>query len=384
LEVYHPEIELGIVVFSSEPHDPIISGNATYYTFSRPSPKSQFRQVWNAWQHLSYTAEELDRCMDLVRNFSPDLVHMHGSENFYSLISARLTVPSVLSIQGIVNGCFPYLFSDLNHTDILNLITTKDFLRGKGTIHKWFSWNKYYLLEQQVLRSCRNFIGRTEWDNAMVMAFNPKARYFHCDEILADIFYDQNWSPARSGVKIVYSTGANAFFKGGLVLIQAMSIIKKRGYQNIKLHLAGIEARSEFGNKINALIAWEHLEDMVKLLGKLNPQQIIEEMQQASVFVLPSHIDNSPNSLCEAMLIGMPCIASDVGGIPSLIQDGVDGLLYNDRDPYILAEKILRLMNNTDLAVRLGTQGQKTALERHNRQKIADRTVEIYETILSG
>jgi glycosyltransferase involved in cell wall biosynthesis len=384
LENYHPEIELGIVVFSSEPHEPVVSGNATYFTFPRIQPQGRFNRARKLWQHLSYTAEELDYCIELVQSFSPDLVHMHGSENFYSLISAKLTVPSVLSIQGIVNGCFPYLFSDLNYKDILKLIATKDFLRGEGLIHKWLSWNKYYLSEQQILRSCKNFIGRTEWDKAMVLAFNPQARYFHCNEILADTFYDLNWNPAELGERIIYSTSANAFFKGGLILVQAMAIINQRGYQNLKLHLAGTDADSELGKKINELIVREHLEGKVRLLGRLSYQQIIEEMKHASVFVLPSHIDNSPNSLCEAMLIGMPCIATQVGGIPTLVRDGVDGLLYHDRDPYILAEKIIKLIDDNELSFRLGAQARKTALQRHDRQKIADRTVEIYRSILSG
>ena len=384
LEIYHPEVELGIVVFSSKIHEPIKMGNATYFTFPRFTHSLQLGKMWKAWQHLSYTAEELDLCVDLANSFSPDLVHFHGSENFFSLSSPRVTVPSVLSIQGIVNGIRPYLFSDIGWKGILRKLATREFIKGEGIIHKWQSWNKYYLHEQQIFQSCQNFIGRTEWDRAVLLAFNPRANYHHCDETLADIFYDLEWHPEHDQKDIIYSTTGNAFFKGGLVLVQAISILSKRGFNNIQLRLAGLDADSDLGRTIRNFIALNQLEEKVVFLGRLYPQQIIEEMQKASVFVLPSHIDNSPNSLCEAMLMGMPCIAAHVGGIPTLVKDGIDGLLYHDRDPYILAEKIIKLLEDRDLAVRLAHQARKTALQRHDRQKIADRTVEIYQSILSG
>lgn len=384
LEFYHPEVELGIVVFSSTPHEPVKVGNATFYTFHRVIPSGRLGKMWKAWQHLSFTTKELDLCIDLVNSFSPDLVHFHGSENFFSLISPRVTVPSVLSIQGIVNGIRPYLFSDMNWKEILRKLASKEFIKGEGIIHKWKSWNKYYLDERQIFQSCQNFIGRTEWDRAVLLAYNSRANYFHCDEALADIFYDLAWHPEQDQRNIIYSTTGNAFFKGGLILAQAISILSKRGFSNIQLRLAGLDADSDLGRTIQNFVVQNQLEEKVVFLGRLYPQQIIEEMQKASVFVLPSHIDNSPNSLCEAMLMGMPCIATYVGGIPTIVNDGIDGLLYHDRDPYILAEKISKLLEDRDLAARLALQARKTALLRHDRQKIADRTVEIYRSILAG
>jgi glycosyltransferase involved in cell wall biosynthesis len=384
LEIHHPEVELGIVVFSSTPHEPVKVGNATFFTFPRVIPSGRIGKMWKAWQHLSYTTQELNLCMDLVNGFSPDLVHFHGSENFFSLIGSRLKVPSVLSIQAIVNGYRPYLFSDMSWKDILWKLATKESIKGEGIIHKWHSWNKYYLDEQKILRSCKHFIGRTEWDRAVLLAYNPLAHYYHCDEPLADIFYDLEWHPEQDQKSIIYSTSSNAFSKGGLILAKAISILNKRGFVNVQLRLAGLDAESDLGRTIRKFVIQDQIEEKVDFLGRLYPQQIIEEMQKASVFVLPSHIDNSPNSLCEAMLMGMPCIAAHVGGIPSLVRDGVDGLLYHDRDPYILAEKIIKLLEDRDLATRLGLQARKTALQRHDRKKIADRTMEIYRSILSG
>jgi len=383
LEIYHPEVELGIVVFSSKPHELITQENATYYTFTRIVPTGRVQKIWKAWQHQSHTPEELDHCIDLVRGYSPDLVHIHGSENFFSQISNRLTIPVVLSIQGIVNGIHPYLFSDMNWSYVLRRIASMEFLQGEGIVHKWLSWNRYSQLENQLFLSNRNFIGRTEWDQAVIMAKNPAANYFHCDEAMSDIFYDQEWQPQESDEEIIYSTCGDSFFKGALILAQAFSILNKRGYKKLRLRIAGLNPGSYLGLAITKIANNDQCQERVSLLGKIPPQQIVEEMHKASIFVLPSHIDNSPNSLCEAMLMGMPCIATHVGGIPTLIKDGVDGLLFHDRDPYILAEKIIKLLEDRMLAAQLGAHARKTALQRHNRQKIADRTVEIYRSVLS-
>jgi glycosyltransferase involved in cell wall biosynthesis len=218
----------------------------------------------------------------------------------------------------------------------------------------------------------------------MLEAFNPAANYYHCDEVLTGVFYSLEWMNKNAGKDLIYSTGSNAFFKGGLTLARAVAVLKRRGRNNIRLRLAGIDSTSEFGWELKALIAEQHLENNIVLLGRISPQQITGEMLQASLFVLPSHMDNSPNSLCEAMLMGMPCIAAHVGGVPSLMSDGVDGLLYHDRDPFMLAEKINQLLDDQALAVRLGAQARRIALERHDPEKIAERTVQIYQQVISS
>jgi len=65
---------------------------------------------------------------------------------------------------------------------------------------------------------------------------------------------------------------------------------------------------------------------------------------------LPTHADNSPNSLAEAMVVGTPCVAGAAGGIPTLGRDGVDALLVQHDDPYALAGAILRLIDDPPLA----------------------------------
>jgi glycosyltransferase involved in cell wall biosynthesis len=383
LENYQPEVELGIAAPGPTPRQPLALANTTYYTLLGDVPAGRWGRLRKAWSHASYTPVEYARCLELVASFKPDLVHFHGSENFFGLISERLTMPSLLSIQAIVNGYFPFFFSDLGWREIVQEIASPSFLRGEGPLHKWLTWRNYRQDEKQILAGCKNFIGRTAWDRAVLMAFNPKARYFECNEALADLYYTRTWHPEAAREAVVYSTSSGNYYKGSLLLARAVALLKQRGWKDIRLRLAGMNPRYDAGKILVKFIRANHLEENILMLERLSPEQITEEMLSAAVYVHPSHIDNSPNSLCEAMLLGLPCIAANAGGIPSLVRDGEDGLLYHDRDAYMLADRIAQLLSDRPLAARLGAQARQTALERHDREQIARRMVEVYRQVIS-
>ncbi|MCJ7734916.1 MAG: glycosyltransferase family 4 protein, partial [Anaerolineales bacterium] len=99
---------------------------------------------------------------------------------------------------------------------------------------------------------------------------------------------------------------------------------------------------------------------------------------------LPSHMDNSPNSLAEAMILGLPCIASDVGGIPSMLKDNSEGLIYQHKDIKSLAEKIRYLLNDPRTSQEFGKNARQTALSRHNPERIARDSYQVYLDVLAG
>jgi len=382
LETYSPQIELGIAAFGPSSREPVIKGNSIYYTLPRIPPHGKWARFRKAWQHTSYTQDEFNRSLAMVMEYKPDLVHFHGSENFYGLMAEKLPVPSILSVQAVINGLYPFLFVDQEYKEVLKQLATLDFVKGNGQIHRWMTLNKYRVIERRILQECKNFMGRTDWDRGQVMAYNPLAHYYHCDEAMADEYYSSMWDPdTTSEENIIFSTCSNALFKGGLTLVNSVVVLKQRGWNNIRLHLAGVDSNSEVGKRIVKVIKEQSLERNIFMLGRLDPQQIIDEMLKARVFILPSHMDNSPNSLCEALLMGMPCIASHVGGIPSLINEGVNGVLYHDRDPYMLAEKIIQVLSDRQMAVALGARARQSALVRHDRKRIAERTLEIYQMV---
>ena len=116
--------------------------------------------------------------------------------------------------------------------------------------------------------------------------------------------------------------------------------------------------------------------------GVLDREALREEFADAAVLVLPSLEDNCPMVVLEAMAAGVPVVASRVGGIPELIQDGVDGLICDPRDPGSMRSAVQRLLNDRPLAIRLSTEARQRAFEEYRPATIAKKHLAIYSEML--
>jgi len=119
----------------------------------------------------------------------------------------------------------------------------------------------------------------------------------------------------------------------------------------------------------------------IQLPGPKSESEILDILSSADMYCQVSHIENSPNSLCEAMLFGMPVLATYAGGTGSLIENGTDGLLVQDGDPYAMAGAVLELANDFLIASSYGVNARVKALGRHDKRTITSGLVEIYREI---
>ena len=117
--------------------------------------------------------------------------------------------------------------------------------------------------------------------------------------------------------------------------------------------------------------------------GCLNAEQMAEIYLTSNVFVCASNIENSSNSVCEAMLLGVPVVASDVGGMKSLLKDGREGYLFKKGDIGSLAGKIEDLFENPGKAEKLGANARIRALKTHDRNVNTENLINIYRQIIS-
>ena len=386
LEKYHPEVELGIASFGSKDYSPFQQANSLYYNIFRPPHqiKGRTRKIINNWKHYRYDRTEIRRYLEIAKEFNPDAIMLYGSENPFGLACDQFDRPSVLNIQGIVHAIAEHMFDGLGWSEFLEVFFSRNLLRGTGSIHQWWYKKNYVRTEDEVFRLCQNFTGRTAWDRRQTERMHPGARYFHCDEILSEPYYETAWDPDQARENIIYSTSSDALFKGAIILVHAFAELKRRGRRNIKLRIAGVTADSEPGMIIQKIMTENNLNDQVELLGRVPSETIILEMKKAAIFVLPSHIENSSNSLAEAMLMGMPCIASDAGGMTSLVDEGVNGLTYPYSSFTALADRIEQLVETPAEALKLGKAARETALNRHDPEKIAATMVDIYKNVATS
>lgn len=241
-------------------------------------------------------------------------------------------------------------------------------------------------IERQTLKRIKYVRGRTNWDRSCALYVNPNLNYFHTELIMRSAFYDYSWSVEKCKKNRVFVPQMRIPYKGCFILMQALKYVKQY-YPDIEVHIPGAKIR--LGFKMNGyekyvwqLIKKNGLEKNVMFVGNLSAEQMAKELVEARVFVLPSIIENSPNSLTEAQLVGTPSVASLVGGVPDYIEHEKTGLLYNSMDPVMCAQNILRVLNDDELSEKMSVKAKRVAIKRHDAEDITNEIVHCYQKIL--
>jgi glycosyltransferase involved in cell wall biosynthesis len=143
-------------------------------------------------------------------------------------------------------------------------------------------------------------------------------------------------------------------------------------------------SKTSYGRHILALMRELDLVDRVAFLGALDEDAMVHELKTCNVFVSASSIENSSNSICEAMLLGVPIAASSVGGVPSLLDQGLEGLLHPADEPCALADNISSLFKNESLARALGDRARIRALAAHDPERNFQALMSVYAELLRG
>ena len=124
------------------------------------------------------------------------------------------------------------------------------------------------------------------------------------------------------------------------------------------------------------------MENHIAFTGPLSAQQVADKLAHVNAYVLSSAVENSPNTLGEAMMIGTPCVASYVGGVADMAEDGREALHFRNDDPALLAWNVKRIFDNDELALQLSKNGKKKASETHDAEKNAEQLLNVYREIL--
>ena len=133
---------------------------------------------------------------------------------------------------------------------------------------------------------------------------------------------------------------------------------------------------------LEALVAEKHLEERVSFLG--HREDVPALLQEADIFVLPSRSEAFPNGAIEAMAAGLPVIASAVGGLLDLIQDGRTGILVQPGDPDDLAAALRRLLADPPRAARIGAAAKAEAAQRFSFERMVGAFETLYMAGLPG
>ena len=357
-------------------------GGVTFVGLPTGDPGSGLGGVVGRWRHGMAPPDVLAAAARLVRDVEPDLVHLHGAEECFGLALRDCGVPTVLSIQGSPT-VFRRLYLRGFDRYCMRSLSFVDFLKGSGFIHEHVAKKAQAANEAVTMASVDHIAGRTDWDHRLASVMAPQAVYHQCDEPLRPQFHQASWRvEAALPGRIVCIMSGDYLRKGVGTLLGAVDILR-RVEPGITLILAGISPGTWHERVTMRHVRALGIGDRVTLLGKVDARTIAEELTRASVFVIPSHAENSSNALCEAQLVGVPCVASSAGGLVTIADYGSAALLVQDGDCEELAGAVLSLMNNPYEAARLGERGRTLATARHDRGRIRAQILSIYEEMLA-
>ena len=336
----------------------------------------------------------------ILEDFSPDMVHIFGTEFPHTLAMTKVfgrPDRTLIGIQGLCSAIAESYMAELPYK-VQKRRTFRDRIRKDSLREQKKKFEARAVNERKALLLAGHVTGRTRFDRDETARIHPDAVYHQMNETLRPQFYGPRWD--LNGVRRhrIFLSQGDYPLKGFHFVLQAMPSVLKE-YPDAELFVAGnsvignvggrIPAKSlpepiwisEYGRYLKSLIRDGNLEGHVIMLGTQTAEQMLEAYLQSHLFICPSSMENSPNSLCEAMLLGMPVLASSTGGIPSLVENGAEGLLFPVGNVQALAEDICNLFEYDQFACRLGSTAHKEALVRHNPDTNYRRMLEIYRSI---
>lgn len=325
--------------------------------------------------------EEINRVLGAT---SPDIVHLHGTE--FGLWDAldkqwEKRIPICVSIQGLISVISErYYWAGMDK-------------KSMTWIEKWpiilqhLKAKKRGKLETGLIQRFSYYLGRTDWDFAHVSSLNPTARYYYGNETVREEFNESNLWGIKNVEKysIFFAGGYNVPIKGLHQMLEVLPQILQ-DYPSAHLYVPGMDICANRGLKyrvgyfkyLKRRIKQLNLTQNVTFLGRLSATEMAERFLKSHCYVLGSSIENSPNTLMEAMTVGVPCVVSVVGGVQNFVEDHRSALMYRFEEKEMLAHMVKRVFESKELAERLSKNARSSIA---NRKMKGEELSEIYRKI---
>lgn len=343
----------------------------------------------------NYGGEFLENRMKyIIDDFRPEVLHIFGTEYGHSLAAARaMNNPgkTLIGLQGVISECAKEYMADLP-IEVQSQVSFRDWLKKdsmKQQQEKFFIRGER---EKEVLKLCGHVTGRTKFDKNAAKAINPNAKYHHMNETMRGEFYEGKWARENCKEHSIFFSQADYPLKGFHYLLQALKEVKKQ-YPDVTVNVAGNSLVnyktlkdkikiSAYGKYLRKLVKDLQMEDKITFLGRLSADEMKQQYLNCHTFVCASSLENSPNSVGEAMLLGVPVVASNTGGIPSMVVREKEGLLFEKGNITELAKSIMRTWEEDAKVDVMNENAIVRARKTHDADENYRTLLEIYRDII--
>lgn len=331
---------------------------------------------------------------EILADYKPDILHVFGTEFPHALACIKAygqPARTLVSIQGLCSAIAEEYMADLP-VKVQRQVTLRDRIKEDSLKQQKKKFKKRGEHEKEALLLTGHIAGRTDFDREQTARINPSAEYHYLNETLRTIFYHDRWKRTACEPYSIFLSQGDYPLKGFHYLLRALPKVLEQ-FPDTHVYVAGsniIEVGtfqdrlklSAYGKYIRKLIRENRLGGHITMLGRLTAEEMKEQYLRCHLYVLPSALENSPNSLGEAMMLGMPCVAADVGGVHNLLTDGGDGMLYPAGNVEALADRIIEIFTKEAIVERFSDNARKHARVNHDADQNYYRLIHIYREML--
>ncbi|MCD8326687.1 MAG: glycosyltransferase family 4 protein [Lachnospiraceae bacterium] len=353
----------------------------------------------------NYDMEMEKDLSDIMTSFEPDLLHCFGTEYPHTLAAVKMFSRPDRTLIGIQGLCRVYAKGYMANMpkSVVNSVTLRDILRKDSLKEQQLKYEGRGQWELAAVKWTGHVTGRTRFDRYWTQKWNPTVRYHEMQETLRPEFYAGQWSEEGCERHRIFLSQGDYPIKGLHYMLLALPEILEK-YPDTQVYVAGncilrkpgLESfvkLSAYGKYIQKLLKKNHIGDRVHFAGKLNAAEMKEQYLKSQVFVCPSTMENSPNSLGEAMLLGTPVVTADIGGILSMLCAD-EGYIYEGfrvekaqepgelkRIVGNLTKAVLEAFDHPEEMKRRAAKARAHALRTHDPRTNQKRLIEIYREI---
>lgn len=309
------------------------------------------------WRMLTGGVLDLRKARKLVAALNPDVVHGQAI-GLNSDIAARCSPNCVVTVHGIS-------YVETHFYDEPSLRTT---LRAKLLKH----------VARRVLHRAKVVISISKYDAGELDGLTRGTRVSIANATATEFFALAPSTP----------TGPRLLFAGGLVplknplgLVNAFAKVRQ-AIPDARLVLVGQELDAAYAKIVRDRVTTLGLDAHVEFVGFVDNERMRHEIATARAVVVFSRQENAPTIIAQAMAAGKPVVASRVGGVPEMVDDGETGFLVESEDEAALADRLARVLDDQQLCLRMGRRGHEIALARFTPEAVAEMTVDAYRTAL--
>ncbi len=342
----YPDVEVHVITIEIMWKDitKIENGITIHYLASPPLPRF-------------VTINTIDRYKTIkkIKELNPDVVHGHmSSYGYYALKSG---FPNIITIHGIAKE----EYDPKIRPGLLDMIRRISILP----------------LEDYVFKHARVLTVVSPYVKKKIEPFCNGEIHVIPNGVRDDFFNLEN-NEVDNHLLFV---GGIEPRKGLLNLLKAVKIIKKE-ISNVKLHVVGNVRKQGYFKSLINYVKQNNLNENIIFKGELSEKEVKEEFSECSVFVFPSKEESFGIVLAEAEACGKPVVASNIGGIPYVVDNNKTGFLVEYGDVDTFAEKVLALLKDKNLRINIGIAGKEKARQFSDKD-IAEKYYKLYKTVIN-